>query len=534
MLRNSTSTLSGPPSPQHSVNGSAASTVDAKKDAKKARKLANRSDKKARRRTAAEEAKTAKQKQAMPWETALEKLPYVISETRATGATARDTGDLNVPLARPTLSQRLFRRSPSPVPAKTYHLDNDAAAAVVEELIAKHGAWSITFSDPTYDLFLTPNKDGAISFKVVQGVFKKVAMAFGDPVCAPARRAAVMHQFEKYCARRGLKTAFVGVRKDTADIADAKGWASLHFGVEQVVDPTTNKVLEGTSGTRITSTVQSFVNRGSVLRMYNPADGAHTAPEKKQLQEQLQDVYDRFYKAKEEEQGAGAYSTKLKLFELPRVMTYLYTIDEQGNPNGVAALMQVGEDEERKSRYLLDPCVAAPGAPHGTTDFLTTEAMGYLRQQGATHMSLGLEPLREMQEIRRMKPFAAKMGTILNRAAFDVYGFSGKNTLHNKFHPDDTKRENLYLVFGSKNQVGQAECALAIWHATHVGAIPVAEHLLTLRQTRKACENLDDWLGRLVLEGNLSHLSSETSSRDEDTTDFQSTDQPSSFTSETP
>ena len=45
---------------------------------------------------------------------------------------------------------------------------------------------------------------------------------------------------------------------------------------------------------------------------------------------------------------------------------YIDTKDRNGNPNGFAALRQLGA----KDGFHIDPCIAAPGAPKGVTDLL--------------------------------------------------------------------------------------------------------------------------------------------------------------------
>lgn len=439
-----------------------ASSITTSKAAARAAKRRARRDINKEKRRAEEEAK-AKKADLQGWEIALDGLKQPASSKRELRAARESIEAFQIPA-----DPQVATQSGSPIPATDFRLEHNVAAAIVETLVAKHGGWSITFSDPSYRIWISVKKDAAISYKHVHGLFHHYAIVFGDPACDPSIRKDVLDQFLTYCRARYWRLAMVGVGAETAAIASAARWSTLQFANEQVVNPQSNAILDGTNGKRMLFTVKKMAKDG-VLRMYNPADGEDLV-----LQAFLQGVYDECYASKEAAMGeATAYSTKLRLFDLPYLQTYFYTVGPDGHPNGMAALMSVGT-----GRYLLDPVVAVPSAPAGTTDFLTVAAMGYLKRLGVQHMTFGLEPQRLIGSIEGLKRHWHTATRRVNAAAFDGFGFAGKKMLHDKFHPDPSRTEPLYVVLASSHSITQADSAVAILSATHIRPGPVIARLV--------------------------------------------------------
>jgi lysylphosphatidylglycerol synthetase-like protein (DUF2156 family) len=164
----------------------------------------------------------------------------------------------------------------------------------------------------------------------------------------------------------------------------------------------------------------------------------------------------------------------------------------------MAGLMNVGD-----GRYLLDPVVALPDAPRDTSDFLTMAAMGYLRRRGVRHMSFGLEPLREISDLRGLNARWHADTRMINAASFDALEFGGKKVLHDKFYPDPSKEEKLFLILGSRNCITQLDSAMAITNATHLKASPVVRRLIWMTQAKNTGTVIEAMIGKLVRKGQL-------------------------------
>jgi lysylphosphatidylglycerol synthetase-like protein (DUF2156 family) len=99
---------------------------------------------------------------------------------------------------------------------------------------------------------------------------------------------------------------------------------------------------------------------------------------------------------------------------LPELMTYIYTKDQSGAPNGFAALRILGANKG----YHLDPYVATPGAPKGITDLLLYGAMSLLNAAKISYLSLGYEPLDDLGDITGIPKVVAKASRRVHKRIF--------------------------------------------------------------------------------------------------------------------
>ncbi|KAI9823823.1 MAG: hypothetical protein M1819_001124 [Sarea resinae] len=319
-----------------------------------------------------------------------------------------------------------------------FTLDDFAAMEALEQLVERHGRVShMGILDKSYSFFVNKARDGALYFKVKQ----KVAVVGGDPLCHPSQFGAVLTEFEEYRKQFKWGLAFLGATDDMKKYAEEKKWVTMHFGEERVLNPLNNPVLFEKSGKRIIMQNKQLLDpkRGGVtLDAYSPAQGRDP-----QLQEQLVNIYDAWRAARNQSGTPQAYITVYDPFALPDLMTYIYTKDREGKPNGFAALRKLGAN----IGYHIDPCIAAPGAPRGISDLLIFSAMALLNKAGISYLSFGFEPLMELGEITGMAKPIAKITRTMYRHAFQGLPIGGKKEYHDKFHPDEQQRSGLYLVF---------------------------------------------------------------------------------------
>ena len=152
----------------------------------------------------------------------------------------------------------------------------------------------------------------------------------------------------------------------------------------------TNPILHSNAGKSITRVTRNLLDpkkEGLTLEVYTPALGKNAV-----LQQQLVNVYEAWRNARNDSDRPQAYITVYDPFALPELMTYIYTKDREGLPNGFAALRILGAEKG----YHLDPYVAAPGAPKGITDLLIYGTMCLLNTAKISYLSLGYEPLDDL------------------------------------------------------------------------------------------------------------------------------------------
>jgi hypothetical protein len=320
----------------------------------------------------------------------------------------------------------------------TFYLNDFAAIAALEELIKRHGRVShMGILDNSYTFFITKDRRAALYYKVKN----KIAVVGGDPLCKPDLFPHILSEFAKYRKKQGWGIVFLGAGETFVEYVKSQNWTTMCFATERVLNPMTNSVLHGNAGKSITRTNKNLMDpnkEGIMLHVYTPRHGHNPA-----LQEQLVKVYEEWRDHRNSSSKPQAYITVYDPFALPDLMTYLYSKDRNGVPNGFAALRMLGAN----NGYHLDPYVASPGAPKGITDLLLYGAMALLNTAKISYLSLGYEPLYDLGEITGMPKRFEKISRKFHQRIFQRLCVSGKKDYHDKFQPDESQQSNLYLVF---------------------------------------------------------------------------------------
>ncbi|TVY59625.1 hypothetical protein LSUE1_G009427 [Lachnellula suecica] len=321
---------------------------------------------------------------------------------------------------------------------QVFDLNDFTALASLQELIGRHGRVShMGILDPSYTFFITKDRTAALYYKVKN----KIAVVGGDPLCPLGLFPKVLAEFEMFRKKHGFGIAFMGAGETFVEYIRTQKWTTMCFATERVLNPMTNPVLHGKAGKSITRTSRNLLDpkkEGLTLEVYTPLLGKNAA-----LQQQLVNVYEEWRDHRNDSKRPQAYITVYDPFALPELMTYIYTKDRSGTPNGFAALRILGSNKG----YHLDPYVATPGAPKGITDLLLYSAMALLNTAQISYLSLGYEPLDDLGDIQGMHSSMAKISRKVHKKIFQGLHVAGKKDYHDKFHPDETQQSNLYLVF---------------------------------------------------------------------------------------
>lgn len=129
-------------------------------------------------------------------------------------------------------------------------------------------------------------------------------------------------------------------------------WTTIQFGHEIVLNPTTNPVILETKQKRLVSQNRQLLDpskHGITLGIYNPS--ILKDPE---LEAKLVAVYDAWREARNAKREPQVYITVFDPFAITGLMTYVYTMDRLGTPNGFAALRRIGANDG----FHLDPYIA--------------------------------------------------------------------------------------------------------------------------------------------------------------------------------
>lgn len=347
---------------------------------------------------------------------------------------------------RPSMDS--LRSSPS-TPSSTntgtagavFCLEDFSTLSAIQRLTAQYGrVANMGILDHSYRFFVNQSRTGALSFKVRN----QVAIVGGDPLCEPHMIPSLLAEFSTYRRKHHWGLAFMGASASfVRDFAKPKGWTTIRFGTERVLNPQTNEVLLERSGKRIAVQNRQLLNSakgGVTLGVYAPAVHGTDA----QLQSELVGIYDAWRAERNTSAGPQAFITVYDPFALPALMTFVYSRGPDGTINGFAALRRLGD-----GGYHIDPCIAAPGAAKGISDLLIVSAMALLHRAGVSYLGFGFEPLHALarEDITGMAGPLASLTKEMYGHTFRRLPIQGKKAYHDKFRTDVEQDCGLYLVF---------------------------------------------------------------------------------------
>ncbi|KAF4586046.1 hypothetical protein GQ602_005351 [Ophiocordyceps camponoti-floridani] len=309
--------------------------------------------------------------------------------------------------------------------------------------------------DPSYQTFVSAQGHGALIYKIAS----RTLIITGDPLCPPSAYTALLSEVNTFRQSLNLKLALMNISEPFARHCRSQGHTVFRFGRERVLNPLTNKLLRAAAGKRILARNRHLLdpNRGGLsVGVYAPAvAGTVSRP---LLERELQRVYDNWRRQRRD--GRRAYVTQYDVFSRPKHALFLYVLGPDRQPLGLAALRSVGA----RAGFHLDPCLAAPGSPSGITDLLVVAAMTLLRRAGIAYLSLGCEPLPDLDDGRR--GLGASLTRLGYRRVMRAVRLGGKKAYHDKFRPDDALGSDLYIAMPSVAVPVQQ--SLALMHVANI------------------------------------------------------------------
>ena len=324
-------------------------------------------------------------------------------------------------------------------------LDDLATLAAIQQLTAQYGRVAhMGMLDHSYRFFVNTKRTGALSFKVQ----KRVAIVGGDPLCEPdpAVITELLEEFSVYRRRQRWGIAFMGASESFVrgyGQNRSKEWISIRFGTERVLIPNTNEVLLEKSGKRIAVQNRQLLNPnkgGTTLGLYVPA--IHGTDH--DLEAELVSIYDAWRAERNNSTGPQAFITVYDPFALPDLMTFVYSCGPNGRINGFAALRRLG-----CNGYHIDPCIASPESPKGTSDLLIVASMALLHRADVSYLGFGFEPTNNLssEDVAGMPSALASLTRNFYSRTFMHLPIHGKKAYFDKFRPDPLQESGLYLVF---------------------------------------------------------------------------------------
>lgn len=293
--------------------------------------------------------------------------------------------------------------------------------------------------DLSYHIFTSHHGYGATIYRIRH----RTAVVTGDPLCSADDFGSLMHEFFQFSSERKLLVAFMGVSEVFANYAKEHNWATILFGRERVLNPQTNMVLLQQAGKRIMTQNRRLLDPDRVdltMRIYGLSSSVYNP----KLEATLQNIYDEWREDRNSQVSGHpqAFITVFSLFSCPDMTIFVYATDSSDNVLGFAGLRSIGAVDG----FHLDPCVATPEAPAGTTEPLITMTMLLLRDAGVAHLSLGFEPLSELGDISGQPNVQTSITRWGYRQIIRSLPVNGKAAYNDKFRPDEAVAGKLYIV----------------------------------------------------------------------------------------
>jgi lysylphosphatidylglycerol synthetase-like protein (DUF2156 family) len=343
-------------------------------------------------------------------------------------------------------------------------------------LLQLYGSHSLAFFGMAAEneQFLAPGNQGLITYRVLN----RVAVALGDPLCAPEAVEAVTHSFQAFCRAQGFRVAFYQARPDYLALYRNLNLHVFKMGEEAILFPQTF-TLQGPALAKVRTRCRHAQREGVQIQWY---EGVLPTT----VMQQLTSVSVAWLEKKGGQSGEETGFSTGRLHELltsaqraNRIADLLRSFPEAflAPPlvTGVA-LTRAGQacafvtftpiyggatgDPGHSWGWSLDLMRRTADAPSGAMDLLLVQAIQRFQLRGAYQVSLALVALADTRQ--EMAPL---WRPLVNVAARRMALFEQSRTLlrfKQKFAPC---WESRYLVTSSR--LALPKIALAVLRLRH-------------------------------------------------------------------
>ncbi|MDR6867225.1 lysylphosphatidylglycerol synthetase-like protein (DUF2156 family) [Microbacterium resistens] len=312
--------------------------------------------------------------------------------------------------------------------------------------LRRYGSGTLGFMGtwPGNSHWFSPDGSGVIAYRVVSDI----AIAVGDPVCAPEDMRATVRGFIDFCDSNAWTPVFYSTHEEVMPVFRDLGWKQLSVAEETVV-PLERFALTG----KVWTKVRQPYNRGN-------RDG-------------LTAVWTRWVDL------GPAMTAKLDALSeqwvsekaLPEMRFTLGGLEELKDPD-VALMLAIGPDGELQAvtswlpcwedgelvGWTLDFMRRADDAMSGVMEYLLASAALRMKEEGLATMSLSGAPLAQAPDESGDPDGLTQLLAWLSRVLEPAYGFASLFRFKGKFNPD---YRPLYLTYADPAQLPTIGLALA-------------------------------------------------------------------------
>lgn len=279
-----------------------------------------------------------------------------------------------------------------------------------------------------WDYFHPAAYEGFVAYERHAGV----AVACGDPVCAPNDRPRLIADFLAFCAASRLIPAFANASAEALPSYAAASLKAVKVGEEPLFD-TSSYAPRGDRAKKVRSASNQARKNGVTIEVL-PAGTRPSMSVEREIREVV---------------GEWRRSRQVKALGFTLRLSPLALVEEKAlilaRHNGRLEGFLTCVPYRRGQAYYVEDLVRRPDAPNGASELLVLAAVEECRRRGATVANLGLAPLRGS---RKQPPGVPGLGPILDftfRRLNLFYRFKPLEHFKAKFAP--TSWEPAYLVY---------------------------------------------------------------------------------------
>jgi phosphatidylglycerol lysyltransferase len=302
----------------------------------------------------------------------------------------------------------------------------EVPAADVERAVREHGRRSLSSfaAAPDKHHLAVAGGRGLVAY-AVRG---HVALAAGDPLCAPADLETCAREWVEHCHRNGWTACVYEATDEALPVYERLGLRALKMAEEAIIDLASFS-LAGGKRAALRSMVHKVTRMGLVVRRYERGQRVEPA-----IDEQLEEVSEEWLA----EKRLGEMGFSLGRFSLEALDGVFVTLAMEADR--VVAFTSWRRYRAGRAA-LLDLMRKRKAAPSGTMDLLVARSLEELRDAGLEEASLANAPLANVGAPRG----GLERGVALlfeNLNAF--YGYKNLFQFKKKFAP---RWEGRYLVY---------------------------------------------------------------------------------------
>lgn len=250
------------------------------------------------------------------------------------------------------------------------------------EMLDKTGTSPLDYFKISEDkkLFFSERTEGFVSYRTD----KNFAVVLEMPVCEISEKQKLVIEFDEFCRRKGLRTAYYRVDEESKNLLQSMKKKSLLIGQEGILDAGNFK-MEGKEHKSLRNAVNSLTKKGYHAELLS-------APQHEDILNELQEISDEWLKEFDKKEivfAEGKFDREI----LGR-QDIIVLKDDQNN---IKAFMNLIQDYT-PNECTYDMIRRTEDAPNGAMDMLILKLVEVAKNRQIKYINLGLAPMSGLEK----------------------------------------------------------------------------------------------------------------------------------------